>query len=58
VPISCQDNTFTEFVDHIVVDRRVLPWVDRISFHHMTYRQADKAVWEKLSAPCPMLIKL
>jgi endonuclease/exonuclease/phosphatase family metal-dependent hydrolase len=32
MPISCRDNTFTEFIDHIVVDRRVRPWVDRTSF--------------------------
>jgi hypothetical protein len=38
MPISCRDNTFTEFIDHIVVDRRVLPWVDRSSFRQVTYR--------------------
>jgi endonuclease/exonuclease/phosphatase family metal-dependent hydrolase len=58
MPISCRDNTFPEFIDHLVVDRRVLPWVDRSSFRHMTYRQADKAVWEKLSDHCPVLIEL
>jgi endonuclease/exonuclease/phosphatase family metal-dependent hydrolase len=26
MPVSCRDNTFTEFIDHLVVDRRVLPW--------------------------------
>ena len=25
MPISCRDNTFPEFIDHIVVDRRVVP---------------------------------
>jgi endonuclease/exonuclease/phosphatase family metal-dependent hydrolase len=34
MPISCRDNTFTEFIDHLVVDWRVLPWVDRTSFRH------------------------
>jgi hypothetical protein len=24
MPISCGDNKFTEFIDHIVVDRRVV----------------------------------
>lgn len=32
----------TEF--QLVVDRWILPWVDRTSFRQITYRQADKAV--------------
>src|SRR5919106_4694584 len=40
MPISRRDNTFPEFIDHLVVDRRVLPWVDRSSFRHITYCQA------------------
>src|SRR5262245_34368662 len=32
MPSSCRDNTFTEFIVHIVVDRRLVPWVDRTSF--------------------------
>jgi endonuclease/exonuclease/phosphatase family metal-dependent hydrolase len=44
MPVSRRDNTFPEFIDHLVVDRRVLPWVDRTSFRHVTSRQADKAV--------------
>jgi hypothetical protein len=43
-PVSCRDNTFTELMDHTVVDRRVLPWVDRTSCRQVTCRQADKAV--------------
>jgi hypothetical protein len=43
-PISGRDHPVTEFTDHLVVDRRVLPWVDRTAFRHVTYRQADKAV--------------
>jgi endonuclease/exonuclease/phosphatase family metal-dependent hydrolase len=58
MPISCRDNTFTEFIDHLVVDRRVLPWVDRTSFRQVTYRQQDKAVWDQLSDHCPVLVKL
>ena len=45
MPISCRDNKFTEFIDHIVVDRRVRPWVDRTSFRQVTDRQADTPVW-------------
>jgi endonuclease/exonuclease/phosphatase family metal-dependent hydrolase len=58
MPVSCRDNTFTKFIDHLVVDRRVLPWVDRSSFLQMTYRQADKAVWDQLSDHCPVLVEL
>jgi endonuclease/exonuclease/phosphatase family metal-dependent hydrolase len=58
MPVSCRDNTFTEFIDHIVVDRRVVPWVDRTSFHQITYRPADNAVWEKLPDHGPVLVEL
>jgi endonuclease/exonuclease/phosphatase family metal-dependent hydrolase len=58
MPVSCWDNTFTEFIDHIVVDRRVLPWIDRTDFRQVTYRQADKAIWDQLSDHCPMLVEL
>jgi endonuclease/exonuclease/phosphatase family metal-dependent hydrolase len=58
MPVSCRDNTFTEFIDHLVVDRRVLPWVDRTAFRHVTYLQADKAVWGQLSDHCPVLVEL
>jgi len=58
MPMSCRDNMFTEFIDHIVVDRRVVPWVDRSSFRQLTSRQADKAVWNQLSDHCPVLVEL
>ena len=58
MPISCRENTFTEFIDHIVVDRRAAAWVDRTSFRHLTYRQADRAVWDKISDHCPVLVEL
>jgi endonuclease/exonuclease/phosphatase family metal-dependent hydrolase len=58
MPVSCRDHTFTEFIDHLVVDRRVLLWVDRTSFRQVTYRQADKAVWDQLSDHCPVLVEL
>jgi endonuclease/exonuclease/phosphatase family metal-dependent hydrolase len=58
MPVSCRDDKFSEFIDHIVVGRRVLPWVDRTSFRHVTYRQADKAAWDQLSDHCPVLIEL
>jgi endonuclease/exonuclease/phosphatase family metal-dependent hydrolase len=55
MPVSCRDNTFTELIDYLVVDRRVLPWVDRTSFRQVTYHQADKAVWGQISDHCPVL---
>jgi endonuclease/exonuclease/phosphatase family metal-dependent hydrolase len=58
MPITGRDNTFPGFIDHIVVDRRVLPWVDRTSFRQVTYRQADTAVWDQLSDHCPVLVEL
>jgi endonuclease/exonuclease/phosphatase family metal-dependent hydrolase len=58
MPVSCRDNAFTEFIDHIVVDPRGLAWVDRASFRQVTYRQADKAVWHKLSDHCPVAVEL
>ena len=58
MPVSCRDNTFTEFIDHIAVDRRVLSWVDRSSFRQITYRQADKAVWDQISDHCPVMVEL
>ena len=58
MPVSCRDNTFTEFIDHIVFDRRSVAWVDRTSFRQITYRQADKEVWDKISDHCPVLVEL
>jgi hypothetical protein len=55
MPISCRDNVFTESIDHLVVNRRVLLWVDRTTFRQVTYSQADKAVWDRLSNYCPVL---
>jgi endonuclease/exonuclease/phosphatase family metal-dependent hydrolase len=58
MPVSCRDNEFTEFIDHIVFDRRAAAWVDRTSFRHLTYRQADRAVWDKISDHCPVIVEL
>jgi endonuclease/exonuclease/phosphatase family metal-dependent hydrolase len=58
MPVSCRDKTFTEFIDHIVVEPRILAGVDRTSFRQVTYRQADKAVWDQISDHCPVLVEL
>ena len=47
MPISCRNNEFTEFIDHIVFDRRWTAFVDRSSFRQVTFRQADKSVPDK-----------
>jgi hypothetical protein len=56
-PVSCRGNTFTEFIDHNVVDRRVLPRVDRSSFRHATCRQADKPVRAQIHDHCPVVVE-
>lgn len=58
MPISCRDNGFTEFIDHIVFDRRSAELVDISSFRHVTYRQADKSVWDKISDHCPVAVEI
>ena len=58
MPISCRDNDRTAFIDHIVVDKRATAFVDRSSFRHVTFRQADRSVWDKLSDHCPVVVEL
>jgi endonuclease/exonuclease/phosphatase family metal-dependent hydrolase len=58
MPVSCRDNTFTEFIDHMVFDKRAAPWVDATSFRQVTYRQADKGVWGQISDHCPVVVDL
>ncbi len=58
MPISCRDNRFTTFIDHIVFDKRSIEIVDRSSFQHFTYRQADRADWGKISDHCPVIVEL
>jgi hypothetical protein len=56
--VNCRENTFTEFTDHIIIDRRVLPRIDRTSFRQVTCRQLDKAVRDRLSDHCPVVVEL
>ena len=59
MPISCRDNEkFTEFIDHIVMDKRAAEWFDYASFRHVTFRQADKEVWNLISDHCPVVAEL
>ncbi len=56
--ISCRDNKYKKFIDHIVFDKRSWNWVEESSFRHITYRQADKDVWDKISDHCPISVDL
>ena len=39
MPISCRDNDpFTKFIDHILLDNRAAEWLDPASFRHVTSR--------------------
>lgn len=58
MPISCRDNKFTEFIDHIVLDKRAAQWLDPSSFRHMTYRQQDREFWDLISDHCPVVVEL
>ncbi len=57
-PISCRDNQYTSFIDHIVFDRRGIEHVDLSSFRHMTFRQADKESWDRISDHCPVIVEM
>jgi endonuclease/exonuclease/phosphatase family metal-dependent hydrolase len=58
MPISCRENKYTEFIDHIVFDPRAMQWVDPSSFRHITYRQGDKDDWDKISDHCPLVVEM
>jgi endonuclease/exonuclease/phosphatase family metal-dependent hydrolase len=58
MPISCRDNEFTEFIDHIVFDRRATAFVDRSSFRQVSFRQADRPVWDQISDHCPVVLEM
>ncbi len=58
MPVSCRDNSFTSFIDHIVTDLRATAFVDRSSFRQVTFRQADQPVWDLISDHCPVVVEL
>jgi len=58
VPLKRAYNVFTEFIDHIVFGKRGIQLVDRSSFRHMTFRQADKESWDKISDHCPVIVEM
>ena len=57
-PISCRDNVFDRFIDHIVFGVRAWVFVDDSSFRHMTYRQADEDDWDQISDHCPVIVDM
>jgi endonuclease/exonuclease/phosphatase family metal-dependent hydrolase len=58
MPISCRNNEFTAFIDHIVTDARASAFVDRSSFRHVTFRLEDRPVWHLISDHCPVVVEL
>jgi len=56
--ISCRDNKFDKFIDHIVFDKMAWEWVEDSSFRHQTYRQQDKEVWGQISDHCAVIVDL
>lgn len=54
--ISCRDNQFEHFIDHMVFDKRSWTWVEDSSFRQQTYRQADQTVWGQISDHCPVVV--
>ena len=48
----------SEFIDHIVFDKRSIVYVDRSSFRQVTYRQADMPDWNKISDHCPVVVEM
>ena len=57
-PFSCCDYGYTEYIDHIVFDKRSIAWVDTSSFQQISFRQDDEEVWDKLSDHCPVVIEI
>jgi endonuclease/exonuclease/phosphatase family metal-dependent hydrolase len=58
MPISCRGNEFTRFIDHIIVDKRAVAFVEFSSFRHVTFRQDDKDDWDRISDHCPVVVDL
>ncbi len=58
MPISCRENKFASFVDHIVLNADSAKMIDRTSFRHITYRQQDRAQWDRISDHCPVVVEL
>ena len=55
MPISCRNNDFTRFIDHLVLDKRAIRWFEQSSFRHFTFRQADRKQWDRISDHCPVI---
>lgn len=58
MPVGCRDNEYADFVDHIVLDKRAVQWVDFSSFRQVPFRQQDKAQWDYISDHCPLVVEL
>ncbi len=58
MPITCRDNRFTRFIDHIISGKRATELVDLTSFRHVSYRQQDIEDWDKISDHCAVVVEL
>ena len=58
MPISCRDNDFVRFIDHLVLDKRAIQWFEHSSFRHLTFRQADREEWDRISDHCAVVSDL
>lgn len=59
MPIGCRrDQSFTRFIDHIVLDKRAIAFVDRTSFRHLPYRHDDRDDWDRISDHCPVMVEM
>ena len=55
---NCRNNRFTDFIDHIVFDRRSIALVDRGSPRQLNFRDADQPHWDAISDHCPVAVDL
>ena len=58
MPISCRDNDYARFIDHLVLDQRAIQWFEHSSFRHVTFRQADRGAWDRISDHCAVVSDL
>lgn len=58
MPISCRDNDFVRFIDHLVLDKRAIQWFEHSSFRHLTFRQADREEWDRIPDHCAVVSDL
>jgi hypothetical protein len=53
-----REDSFTSFTDHIVFEKRGIEFTERSSFRHITFGQADRQVWDRISDHCPVVVEM